>query len=78
LKEREGCPIIVIVHAPHGLEMQMNFADFALQMGVLDVAKMTTAIAFEQQARAGIKSGENQLMVSAIKDAIDSEKKKVN
>ena len=78
LKEREGCPIIVIVHSPMGLEIQGNFADFALQMGILDVAKMTTAIAFEQQARAGFKTGENQMMVSNIKDAIDPKKPKPN
>ena len=78
LKEREGCPVIVIVHSPHGLEIQCNFKDYALQMGVLDVAKMTTAIAFDIQARESFKTGENQMMVSAIKDAIDSEKKKVN
>jgi hypothetical protein len=78
LKEREGCPVIVIVHSLAGLEMQMNFKDYALQMGILDVARMTTAVAFEQMARESFKTGENQLMVSAIKDTIDSEKKKVN
>ena len=78
MKEREGCPVIVIIHASHGLEIQVNFMDFALQMGILDVAKMTTAIAFEQQVRAGFKNGENQMMVQAVKDAIDPEKKKLN
>ena len=78
LRERENCPVMVIVHSPMGLEIQANFMDYALQMGILDVAKMTTMIAFEQQTRAGLKTGENQVMVSAIKDAIDSEKKKVN
>ena len=58
--------------------MQLNFMDYALQMGLLDIAKMTTAIAFEQQARQSFKSGENQMMVSAIMDAIDPNKKKVN
>jgi len=78
LKERENCPVMVIVHSPMGLEIQANFMDYALQMGILDVAKMTTMIAFEQQTRAGFKTGENQVMVSAIKDAIDPEKKKPN
>ena len=78
LKEREGCPIMVIVHSPAGLEMQMNFRDFALQMGICDVAKMTTALAFERQAREGFKTGENQIMVSNIRDAIDPDKKKPN
>jgi uncharacterized protein (DUF362 family) len=78
LKEREGCPVMVIVHSPTGLEMQFNFMDYALQMGILDVAKMSTMIAFERQTREGLKTGENQIMVSNIKDAIDSEKKKVN
>lgn len=78
LKEREGCPVILIVHSPHGMEMQLNFKDYAMQMGILDVAKMTTAIAFDRDVREAYKSGENQLMVSAIKDAIDPNKKKVN
>ena len=78
LKEREGCPVILIVHSPHGLEMQLNFMDYALQLGILDVAKMTTAIAFECQARESFKSGENQIMVSAIKDASNPDKKKPN
>ena len=78
LKDRPDCPIVVIVHSPHGLEIQLNFMDYALQMGILDVAKMTTAIAFDQQARAGFKSGENQMMVSNVKDAIDPDKKKPN
>ena len=78
LKEREGCPVILIVHSPQGLEMQMNFSEFALQMGILDVAKMTTAIAFERQAKEGFKTGENQMMISNIKDMADPSKKKVN
>ena len=78
LKEREGCPIIILVHTPVGMEMQLNFMDYAMQMGILDVAKMTTAIAFDRQAREGFKSGENQMMVSNIKDIIDPSKKKVN
>jgi len=78
LKEREGCPIIVIVHSPMGLEMQVNFIDFALQIGVLKVASKTTSIAFEKQAREGFKTGENQMMVSNIKDAIDQNKPKPN
>jgi hypothetical protein len=78
LKEREGCPVLVIVHAPHGVEIQCNFMDFAMQMGLLDVAKMTTAIAFDRQTRDGFRTGENQMMVSNIKDAIDPNKKKVN
>ena len=78
LKEREGCPIIILVHTPVGMEMQFNFMDYAMQMGILDVAKMTTAIAFDRQAREGVKSGENQMMVSNIKDIIDPSKKKVN
>jgi hypothetical protein len=78
LKEREGCPIIVIVHSPSGLEMQINFMDFALQLGILDIAKMTTALAFDRQAREGFKTGENKMMVSAIRDSIDPNKKKMN
>jgi hypothetical protein len=74
LKEREGCPIIVIVHSASGLEIQTNFMDYALQMGILDVSKMTTALAFERQTREGFKSGENQMMVSTIKEAIDKKK----
>jgi hypothetical protein len=58
--------------------MQINFRDFALQIGLLDVAKMTTAIAFGRQAKDGFKSGENQMMESAIKDAIDPTKNKPN
>ena len=78
LKERPDCPIIVIVHSRAGLEMQINFMDFALQMGVLRAAMKTTDIAFELQAREGFKTGENKLMVSMIQDAIDPNKKKVN
>jgi hypothetical protein len=78
LKERPDCPIIVIVHSPAGLEMQINFIDFALQMGILDIAKMTTALAFERQTREGFKTGENQMMLSSIADAINQNKKKVN
>lgn len=78
LKEREGCPIIVIVHTRAGLEMQINFMDFALQSGILDIAKRTTGIAFDRQAQEGFKSGENQIMVSNIQDAMDPNKKKVN
>ena len=78
LKEREGCPVLVIVHTPHGVEIQCNFMDFAMQMGLLDVAKMTTAIAFDRQTRDGFRTGENQMMISNIQDAIDPNKKKVN
>ena len=78
LKEREGCSVMVIVHTPNGLEMQANFMDFALQMGIIKAAGITTKAAFKQKIKAGYKSGENQMMVSVIKDAIDSEKKKVN
>jgi hypothetical protein len=77
LKERPNCPILVIVHTPNGIELQGNFADFALQMGILDIAKMTTAIAFDQSVREGFKTGENQMMVSNVRDAIDPDKKKV-
>lgn len=76
MKERPDCPVMVIIHSQAGLEIQCNFIDFALQMGILDVARMTTTLAFEQQARAGFKTGENQVMVSNIRDAIDPEKKK--
>ena len=78
LREREGCPILVIAHTPTGMEIQTNFMDFAMQMGILDIAKMTTAIAFEQSSRQAIKSGENEIMVANIKDAIDPDKKKPN
>ena len=78
LKEREGCPVILIVHSPHGLEMQLNFLDHAMQMGIIRAAKKTIDAAFDRQLEAGFKSGENQLMVSAIKDATESNKKKVN
>jgi hypothetical protein len=78
LKERPDCPVLVIVHTPHGIELQGNFADFALQMGILDIAKMSTAIAFDQSAREGFKNGENRLMVSVVKDAIDPAKNKPN
>ena len=78
LKERPDCPVLVIVHTPHGTELQGNFVDFALQMGILEVAKRATAIAFDQSARDGFKTGENKIMVSNIQDAIDPEKKKVN
>ena len=78
LKEREGCPALVLVHTPHGIEIQCNFMDFAMQMGLLDVAKMTTAIAFDRQTREGFRTGENQMMISNIQDAIDPNKKKVN
>ena len=78
LKEREGCPVILIVHSPQGLEMQMNFIDHVLQMGIIKAVKRTLDAAFDRQLEAGFKSGENQLMVSAIKDAIDPNKKKVN
>jgi hypothetical protein len=78
LKEREGCPVMVIVHSPNGLEMQLNFIDFSLQIGLLRTAEMTTEAAFKRQIEAGFNSGENQMMVSAIKDACDPNKKKVN
>jgi hypothetical protein len=78
LKEREGCAVMVIVHTPNGLEIQANFMDFALQMGIIKAAGMATKEAFKRQIEAVYKSGENQMMVSVIKDAIDSEKKKVN
>jgi hypothetical protein len=78
LKERPDCPIIVIVHTRAGLEMQINFMDFALQSGILDIAKRTTSIAFDRQAQEGFKTGENQMMISVIKDAMDPNKKKVN
>lgn len=78
LKEREGCPTMVIVHTPHGLEIQCNFVDFAVQMGVLDIAKMTVSIAFGRQTREGFASGENQIMASNIADACNPDKKKVN
>ena len=78
LKEREGCPVILLVHTPAGLEIQANFMDYALQTGVLDIARTSTLLAFERQAREGFKSGENQIMVSNIKDASNPNKKKVN
>ena len=78
MKEREGCPIIVIVHTSHGLEMQVNFMDYAMQKGILGIAKRITNLAFDNQAREGFKTGENQMMVSAIKDAIDPNKNKPN
>ena len=78
LKERPDCPIIVLVHSPTGLEMQLNFMDYALQVGILDIAKRTTCLAFERQVAEGFKSGENRMAVSNIKDALDPEKKKPN
>lgn len=78
LKEREGSPIIVIVHSRAGLEMLTNFLDFVLQSGMLRIASLNTSIAFEQQTREGLKSGDNQIMVSNIQDALDPNKKKVN
>ncbi len=78
LKEREGCPIVVIVHSLTGMEMQMNFMDYAIQMGMMKAAKMTVESAFRRQLEIQYKSGENQMMVSNIKDAINSDKKKPN
>ena len=78
LKEREGCPAILIIHSPQGLEIQMNFMDYALQIGVLESAKITTALTFERQVREGFKTGENQMMVSNIKDMANHDKRKVN
>jgi hypothetical protein len=78
LKERPDCPVLLIVHTPNGIELQGNFVDFALQMGILDIAKMSTAIAFDRSARDGFKTGENQIMVSNVRDAIDPKKKDVN
>jgi hypothetical protein len=78
LKEREGCPVLVIVHSPVGLEIQANFKDFSMQMGILHISLMTTSAAFDRQLREGFKSGENEAMVSSIKDAIDPNKKKPN
>jgi hypothetical protein len=78
LKEREGCAIMILVHSPQGLEVQANFMDFAMQMGMLHIASMTTAVGFERHLREGFKSGENQTMVSNIRDAIDPNKKKPN
>lgn len=76
LEQRENFPTIVIVHSPHGIEIQCNFIDFAMQVGILDIAKLTTVIAFEQQAREGYKTGENQMIVSGIKDIVDPDPKK--
>lgn len=78
LKEREGCPTLIIVHTPHGMEMQTNFKDYAMHMGILDIAKMTVAIAFNRQSREALASGENQIMASNIADACNPDKKKVN
>lgn len=78
LKDREGCRIIVLVHSPAGLEIQTNFMDFILQSGICNAGKITADLAFERAVKEGFKTGENKMMVSNIKDAIDPEKKKVN
>ena len=78
LKEREGCPALVIIHASHGLEIQGNFMDFTLQMGMTRAAEMVTEAAFKKQIEEGYKTGENQMMISNIKDMADPDKKKVN
>jgi hypothetical protein len=78
LKQREGCPIIVLVHSPMGLEIQTNFMDFILQSGICNAGKITADLAFERATREGFKTGENKIMVQSIKDDTDPEKKKVN
>ena len=78
LKERPDCPIMIVVHSHGGLEVQCNFVDYALQFRMLDLAKMTTALAFNQQAQEGFRNGENKVMVSNIADAINPKKKMPN
>jgi hypothetical protein len=78
IRDTEGCPVIVLVHTPAGLEIHSNFVDFALQMGVLDIAKMVTAVQFEQIIRAANASGQNAAFVKDIKEQIAVGKKKVN
>ena len=78
LKGREGCPITLIVHTAMGLEMQFNFLDYALQEGILNIARETVLAAYRRQVEEAMKSGVHQIMVSNIHDVIDPNKKKVN
>ena len=78
LKERQGCPIIVLVHSPMGLEIQVNFMDYILQSGICNAAKITADLAFERAIREGFKTGENKIMVQVIKNDIDPDKNKPN
>ena len=78
LKEREGCAVLILVHTAMGLEIQGNFMDFALQMGMCRSAAISTDLAFENQIRDGFKSGDNKIMVSMIQDAINPKKKRMN
>ncbi len=43
---------------------------------ILRYGRLVTA--FERQAKEGFKTGENQMMISNIKDMADPDKKKVN
>jgi hypothetical protein len=78
LKAREGCAIILIVHTQLGLEMQFNFLDYALQEGILNIARETVLAAYRRQIEETLKNGVQQMMVSNIQDAMDPNKKKVN
>jgi hypothetical protein len=78
LRERENCPILIIVQAPHGLEMHTNFASFPLQFGLLDIAKMTASMHFERETRRTFESGENTAIEKDIVKTMKTGKGTVN
>jgi hypothetical protein len=78
IKDTEGCPAMMLIHTPSGLEIHANFRDFAMQLGLLDVARIVTVERFEEMVRSTNASGENAAFVKDIREQIDGKKRGVN
>ena len=78
LAERQDCAIMVIVKTPAGLEIQTNFMDFVISMGILDIAKMITAVQFDHSVRSPAGKAEIRAMTDEIKNTSEGKKTEVN
>lgn len=78
LAERQDCAIMVLVKTPTGLEIQTNFMDFILSMGMLDIAKMITAVQFDQSVRSPQGKAEIRAMTEEIRNTSEGKKNEVN
>jgi hypothetical protein len=74
MSDHEGCPMLVIINDPSGLKLIANFENFALQIGLMDMGKILTAMRFQQACAVQAQTGELKAMEKDMQMAMSGKK----
>lgn len=74
MDDHVGCPTIVVINDPSGLKVIANFDNYALQMGMFDIAKLLTGMRFQESCKLQSQTGEVKAMEQDMRLAMSGKK----